>query len=103
YRPRGVALETIVNYINPLRRRAAAEEARDLGLAAPPRAFRIGTVRYTSTDRVHREHPTELVPVRIAPGDLLGRRTAVLGMTRTGKSTAIKRVVSVVKAVADEN
>jgi hypothetical protein len=42
-----------------------------------------------------------MVPVFVQPSDFLARRTAVLGMTRTGKSNMIKQMVSVVKRVAD--
>jgi hypothetical protein len=102
YRPRGNALEIIVNHVDPLRRKKAIEDARELGIEKPIAPFPVGTVRYTSTDRLHRMYKEELVPVRIQPSDFLARRTAVLGMTRTGKSNMIKQTVSVVKRVADE-
>jgi hypothetical protein len=102
YRPRGEALSTIANYIDPDRLRRAHEEARLLGIANPVLPFEIGTVRYTSTDRMHRGRQEELVRVSIQPSDFLARRTAVLGMTRTGKSNMIKQLVSVVKRVADD-
>jgi hypothetical protein len=102
YRPRGEALRLIVNHVDPLRRRTAVEEAKKLGIEKPLTGFRIGTVRYTSTDRLHRRDANELVPVSIQPSDFLARRTAVLGMTRTGKSNMIKQTVAVVKRVADE-
>lgn len=104
YRPHGDALATIVNYVDPIRRRSAQESALQLGLRADIKPFHIGTVRYTSTDRLHRRDPrSELVPVYVQPSDFLARRTAVLGMTRTGKSNMIKQMVSVVKRVADES
>lgn len=102
YRPRGRALQTIVNYVDPIRRKKAADEAAALGLAGAIQPFRIGTVRYTSTDRQHRRDDGEFVPFYIAPSDLLARRTGVEGMTRTGKSNLIKHTVSTVKRVADE-
>lgn len=102
YRPRGEALRMIVNHVDPLRRRRAAEEAQQLGIQAPIPPFQVGTVRYTSTDRLHRRDDVEKVPVSIQPSDFLARRTAVLGMTRTGKSNMVKQTVSVVKQVADE-
>jgi hypothetical protein len=102
YRPRGEALRAIVNHVDPVRRRTAIEEAKRLGIQKPLADFRIGTVRYTSTDRLHRRDAIELVPVSIQPSDFLARRTAVLGMTRTGKSNMIKQTVAVVKRVADE-
>jgi hypothetical protein len=102
YRPRGIALATIANHVDPLRKRSAIQEAKQLGLAKPVPPFRIGTVRYTSSDRLHRRDVNEEIPVHIQPSDFLARRTAVLGMTRTGKSNMIKQLVSVVKRVADE-
>lgn len=102
YRPRGRALQTIVNYVDPIRRKKAADEAAALGLKGEIKPFRIGTVRYTSTDRQHRRDAGEYVPFFIAPSDLLARRTGVEGMTRTGKSNMIKHTVSTVKRVADE-
>ncbi len=102
YRPHGKALEAIVNFIDPIRKASAREKAEQLGISGEIEPFKIGTVRYTSTDRLHRksEH-VKKVPVTIEPSDFLARRTAVLGMTRTGKSNMIKQLVAVVKRVAD--
>lgn len=103
YRPHGEALTTIVNYVDPIRKRNAREDAQRLGLSGEIQPFRIGTVRYTSTDRLHRRDArAESVPVFVQPSDFLARRTAVLGMTRTGKSNMIKQMVAVIKRVADE-
>lgn len=102
YRPHGGALNTIVNYIDPIRKKDAREAAQLIGLSGEPEPFQIGTIRYTSTDRMHRRSQNaEKVPVFVQPSDFLARRTAVLGMTRTGKSNMIKQMVSVVKRVAD--
>jgi len=102
YRPHGEALKTIVNYVDPIRKKDARDAAQQIGLLSEPEPFQIGTVRYTSTDRLHRKSPgAEKVPVFVQPSDFLARRTAVLGMTRTGKSNMIKQMVSVVKRVAD--
>ena len=104
YRPHGKALDTIVNYVDPIRKRNALETAEQLGLKGQIDPFQIGTVRYTSTDRLHRRDPRATkVNVFVQPSDFLARRTAVLGMTRTGKSNMIKQMVSVVKRVADES
>jgi len=102
YRPRGEALGKIVNFVDPIKQEAANEAAEEMGLEdlSP---FKVGTIRYTSTDHMHREEDEPKVPVEIQPADFLGRRTAVLGMTRTGKSNMIKQLVSVVKRVSDEN
>lgn len=103
YRPRESALEIIVNHLDPLRRQKAIEDAQQLGIEKPIAPFQVGTVRYTSTDRLHRRADDDKVPVRIQPSDFLARRTAVLGMTRTGKSNMVKQTVSVVKRIADES
>jgi hypothetical protein len=103
YRPRKGALKAIVNYIDPVRRKKAVEDAAQLGIKKSIPSFRIGTVRYTSTDRLHRQNPEELVEVSIQPSDFLAHRTAVLGMTRTGKSNMVKQTIAVVKRVADES
>ncbi|MGD8753102.1 MAG: DUF87 domain-containing protein [Anaerolineales bacterium] len=104
YRPHGDSLDTIVNYVDPIRRRDAQEAAEELGLGSDIKPFRIGTIRYTSTDRLHRRHEEAVkVPAYVQPSDFLARRTAVLGMTRTGKSNMIKQMVSVVKRVSDES
>ena len=102
YRPHGDALRTIVNYVDPMRKADAREAAKLVGLEKEPEPFRIGSVRYTSTDRLHRRNERAvMVPVSVQPSDFLARRTAVLGMTRTGKSNMIKQMASVVKQVAD--
>lgn len=104
YRPHDDALARIVNYVDPIRRAGARETAEQLGLKGEIKPFQVGTVRYTSTDRLHRRHAqAKHVPVFVQPADFLARRTAVLGMTRTGKSNMIKQMVSVVKRVADES
>lgn len=102
YRPRGEALQTIVNHVDPIRQQNAREEAVQLGITKPIAPFQIGTVRYTSTDRLHRGTNETKVSVCVQPSDFLARRTAVLGMTRTGKSNMIKQMVAVVKRVANE-
>jgi len=103
YRPRGDALKIIVNYVDPIRWEKAKEETWELGIQKEIKPFQIGTVRYTSTDRLHRHSDEQKVSVSIQPSDFLARRTAVLGMTRTGKSNMIKQLVSVVKGIADES
>lgn len=94
FKPRGDALETIVNHVNEEVKRKALEEAQKSGFTSMPTAIEIGTVRYTSTSRLHRAVTEALVPVQIQPTDFLARRTAILGMTRTGKSNTLKTTVS---------
>lgn len=99
FMPKGDALKEIVNYVDPIRKQKAREEFSRLGIKTEVQPFKIGTVRYTSTDRLNRSDLSELVPFMIQPSDFLARRTAVLGMTRTGKSNMIKQTVSVVKKI----
>jgi len=97
YRPDGAALETIVNYVSPERLASSREEARRLGLAGDLPRFPIGTVRFSSTDRLHRGEETGRATFHLNAVDFLARRTAVFGMTRTGKSNTVKQLVSVVQ------
>jgi hypothetical protein len=100
-KPTGEALRTIVNYVDPARAARAEQEAGRRGFRSSPEPFRIGTVRYTSTDRMHRNSGETLVPVGVNPADFLSRRTAVLGMTRTGKSNAVKTTAAALKMAGD--
>ena len=97
YRPEGAALEAIVNYLSPARIAAAQEEARRLGLRGELPHFPIGTVRYASTERLHRGERAARAVFNLNAVDFLARRTAVFGMTRTGKSNTVKKLVSVVQ------
>lgn len=102
YRPKEAALEVIANYVDPIRKNKTAEESIELGMTTIPQPFRIGTIRYTSTTRLQQGEGEKKVPVCIQPSDFLARRTAVLGMTRTGKSNMIKQLVSVVRTTSKE-
>ncbi len=88
YRPSGRLLEYIVNF-------------RD-GKAIPGGSGdqRIGEVRYASSRR-HRA--AESVPVYVSALDYLGKRTALFGMTRTGKSNTLKKVIQATADLADPN
>lgn len=103
YAPKKDALDKIVNFVDPIRKNKSIEDFRLLGIDGEVEPFPIGTVRYTSTDRMHRATKEDKVSFCIQPADFLARRTAVLGMTRTGKSNMIKQTVSVVKKISDEN
>lgn len=100
YKPSSEALEMIVNHVNPEVRKKAEEEAHKAGFSSIPSPIKIGTVRYTSTARMHRGQASSKVNVFIQPSDFLSRRTAVLGMTRTGKSNTVKTTVSAVSIAA---
>lgn len=94
YKPRAGALEKIVNHINADRRKTMLTDALAAGFKSAPSSIPIGTVRYTSTSRLHRGKDEPKVLVLIQPSDFLARRTAVLGMTRTGKSNTVKTTVA---------
>lgn len=63
FKPRGDALERVVNHVNPEVRAKALSEAQKSGFKGLPSPIRIGTVRYTSTARIHRGTGEPLVPV----------------------------------------
>ncbi|MFO1322970.1 MAG: DUF87 domain-containing protein [Burkholderiales bacterium] len=94
FKPSAKALEAIINHVNPETAVKAAEEAKKAGFTKVPAPLEIGSVRYTSTARLHRAPAQPLVPVRVQPADFFARRTAVLGMTRTGKSNTVKTQVA---------
>lgn len=100
FKPSAKALERIINHINPEVLAKAQDEVRKAGFATMPPPLEIGSIRYTSTDRLHRANPTDLVPVRVQPADFFARRTAILGMTRTGKSNTVKTQVAAVQMAA---
>jgi hypothetical protein len=100
YKPRGDVLSTIVNYISPIREAAAQEDAERLGIEGSMPSFEIGAVRYTSSNRLQQSDSEVIFSVQSI--DFLARRTAVFGMTRTGKSNMIKQLVSVVKRTASQ-
>lgn len=82
YKPNGKALEKIVNFIDPLNLISHKEE---YGSAEK---VTFGKIRYASTNRRHQG--IEDVPTHIYPADLLAQKTALFGMTRTGKSNTTK-------------
>jgi len=60
-------------------------------IAGNENEFKIGHVRYSSSRRFQIEQPN--VDVFISPGDFIGKRTALFGMTRTGKSNTVKKII----------
>ncbi len=85
YKPVGKALSEIVNFTKPM--------GDSHPLAGKP--VPIGRVRYSSSEIiVDKNH--ENVPVHIEPTDMLARRTALFGMSRSGKSNTIKTVASAI-------
>ena len=60
-------------------------------IAGNENEFKIGKVRYSSTRRF--QSTIDHVEVYISPNDFVGKRTAAFGMTRTGKSNTIKKII----------
>lgn len=63
----------------------------------------LGTVRFASTRRRARESGTDNAAVHVHIGDFVSRKTAVFGMTRTGKSNTIKTLVTAIATQAAES
>ncbi len=63
--------------------------------------FEIGKVRYSSSRRFQ-VTAKENVPVYINPKDMLGKRTALFGMTRTGKSNTVKKVIEATVQISNK-
>lgn len=78
-KPSPAVLELVVNY-------------REDGSTERPSDIRIGTVRYSSSRRFQ-ERETKPVPVYVNAQDFAGKRTALFGMTRTGKSNSLKKII----------
>jgi len=80
YKPNAAALRAIVNYRDPSR----MDHLSHLSVT-------VGDVRYASTNRSFQKVAD--VPVEMMPGDLLRQKTALFGMTRTGKSNSTKIIL----------
>jgi DNA helicase HerA-like ATPase len=79
YKPAGKVLEVISNL-----------RAGDSAVGAET-DIKIGKVRYSSSSRFQEQ--AEDVPVYVSPKDFLGKRTSLFGMTRTGKSNTVKKII----------
>jgi hypothetical protein len=56
-----------------------------------PTDIPIGVVRYSSSRRFQIQ--ADNVVVFVSPADFMGKRTALFGMTRTGKSNTVKKII----------
>lgn len=77
YKPTEKALETIINF-------GVDEDS----------SIRVGKIRYSSTQRENQG--LDNVAVYINPTDLIAQKTAIFGMTRTGKSNTVKTIVKAI-------
>jgi len=62
--------------------------------------IRIGKIRYSSSSRFQ-QNMTE-VPVYVNSRDFLGKRTALFGMTRTGKSNTVKKIIQAIEDISSQ-
>ena len=86
-KPHPPVLEMIVNF-------------REGDISGTPSDIRIGRVRYSSTRRFPEADAN--VPVYVTPRDVLGTRTALFGMTRTGKSNTVKKVIQATVSMSEQ-
>ncbi len=86
FKPRGKVLEAIANFRDP--RTTGAEKDVDVP---------VGHIRYASSHRAFQG--IDGVCVQITPTDLLGQKTALFGMTRTGKSNSTKIILKSIFAL----
>ncbi len=86
FKPRGEVLARIVNFRDPV-----------IFAGVRIQMVQIGHVRYASTNR--RFQQVAGVSVSVTPTDLLGQKTALFGMTRTGKSNTTKIVLKAIFAL----
>lgn len=88
YKPVGDILEQIVNF---------RDGNTSIGSTTD---YRIGKIRYSSSRRFQETHTD--VPVYVSPSDFLGKRTALFGMTRTGKSNTVKKIIEATTEISNK-
>lgn len=87
YKPKGRVLEYLVNF------------REGEGIPGGPDQVRLGHVRYSAS----RRHNSEAqVPIYVSAFDFVGRRTALFGMTRTGKSNTVKKLIEAVVSLSEK-
>ena len=91
YKPAGKYLKRIVNL-------------RDTdGPLKPDSNFQIGTVRYSSSRKDNFAKSTSEEKVYMHTKDILGKRTALFGMTRTGKSNTVKKLIEATQELSNKS
>lgn len=96
YKPFGDSLALIASYPEVTEQEEAVRPAG----GNPPRRVRIGTIRYSSSNRRRRlgtgGAQNIAVPVKVNVQDFIALKTAVFGMTRLGKSNTMKTIATAV-------
>lgn len=93
FKPVGPALTRIVNFAKP-----TTDDSHPLA----GRRVAVGRVRYASSERLV-DTAGENVRVDLDPTDLVARRTALFGMSRTGKSNTTKVIASSVFKIREQD
>lgn len=86
-KPNGEVLKFIVNY-------------REHGSIGGQGDVKVGRVRYSSSQRFESSEPD--VPVYVQAQDFAGKRSALFGMTRTGKSNTVKKIIQANVEMSDK-
>lgn len=74
------------------------------GPLKPDSNFPIGTVRYSSSrQKFSSNQPKGDETVYIHTQDILGKRTALFGMTRTGKSNTVKKLIQATEELSQKS
>lgn len=108
YKPTPEQLEFIVNFVKEDRLQATYELIekqtkinKSKSIILNDFCFKIGSVRYASSKIQQEDKESE---VKIYPIDFIKQKTAVFGMTRTGKSNTIKIIAdSIIKLGKETN
>jgi DNA helicase HerA-like ATPase len=87
YKPTGKVLEYIVNF------------REGDGIPGGVDQVRLGVVRYSASRRMQTGPE---VPIYVSALDFVGKRTALFGMTRTGKSNTVKKILESVKDLTEK-
>lgn len=86
FKPVGKVLEYVVNF------------REGEGIPGGSDQIRLGEVRYSSSRRSGAVIPS---PVYVSALDFVGKRTALFGMTRTGKSNSVKKLIEATVDLSD--
>lgn len=68
----------------------------------PDATFPIGNVRYSSSRNSQQDEVGSIEHVYIHTNDILGKRTALFGMTRTGKSNTVKKIIEATECLSQQ-
>lgn len=91
YKPSFSSLETIINF--------KTDQNSNSKIISTPKE--IGEIRFTSSNRLQKS--SKMAKVFIDPKDFIARRTAMFGMTRTGKSNTVKTLIKAISETAKAN